>query len=215
MCEMRVVINKVMLGQRELGWELWSGKDVMELTSVQIKSLIKKGEKVCGLVIGKDGELVLDKEGFFTTNMCLHSHVGNWKPMVEGSMANLLYVCVGSHEENEVVSYDCISSRFERAKFTEADMKAFLKIGIVSGGAKLDGERIVLASLKYDKPEEKATGLEEKKVPEVKEESKMEEKKPDTEEPKPDAEVKKPEVKEEKAIVPDKEVSNNFFGKRR
>lgn len=151
MCQMRIAVNRLMLGNRELGYELWSGKDVMELTANEIKKLIKAGTKVCGLTIGKSGELELDKDGFFTTNMTVHSHIGSWKPMNEGGVANLLYVCIGKHEENGEVVYDCISSRFEQAKITEADMKAYLKIGIVSGGAKLDGDNIILAELDFPK----------------------------------------------------------------
>ena len=151
MCKMHVVINQLVLGNRELGWELFDGKQVLELTSKQVKDVIKAGRKVCGLCIGRDGELELDKEGFFTTNMTVHSHVNNWRTMDENSMTNLLYVCIGSHEESGKVVYDCVSSRFEQLGISESDMKAFLKIGIVSGGAKLAGEKIVLADLEYKK----------------------------------------------------------------
>lgn len=160
MCKMNVVINKLTLGNRDLGWELWSGKEVMEYTSKQLKDIIISGkQKVCGLKIGESGELELDKEGFFTTNMMVHSHIGSWKSMTEEGMANLLYVCIGSHKEAGKVVYDCISSRFEQAKISESDMIAYLKIGIISGGAKLDGDKIVLASTELEK---------EKKEPEKK-----------------------------------------------
>ena len=45
MCKMRVVIRRELLGTREQGWCLWSGKDVMELTSKQIKDIIKAGKE--------------------------------------------------------------------------------------------------------------------------------------------------------------------------
>lgn len=154
MCKMNVVVAKLVLGNRELGWELFDGKQVAEMTSKQIKDLIKAGKKICGLCIGKDGELELDKEGFFTTNMMVHSHIGSWKPMKEDSMTNLLYVCIGSHKEADKVVYECISSRFEQAVISENDMRAYLKLGIVSGGAKLEGEKIVLASLEPEKAAE-------------------------------------------------------------
>lgn len=157
MCQMRIAVNRLMLGARELGWELWSGKDVMELTANEIKKLIKAGTKVCGLTIGKSGELELDKDGFFTTNMTVHSHIGSWKPMNEGGVANLLYVCIGKHEEDGKMVYDCISTRFEQTKITEADMRAYLKIGIVSGGAKLDGDNIILAELEFPKADKQET----------------------------------------------------------
>lgn len=152
MCKMNIVVNKLVLGNRELGWELWSGKEVMEYTSKQIKDMIKAGkQKICGLKIGDNDELELDKEGFFTTNMMVHSHIGSWKSMEEESMVNNLYVCIGSHEESGKAVYDCISSKFEQAKISENDMRAYLKIGIVSGGAKLDGEKIVLAGTELEK----------------------------------------------------------------
>lgn len=155
MCKMNIVVNKLVLGNRELGWELWSGKEVMEFTSKQLKDMIKAGkQKVCGLKIGDNDELELDKEGFFTTNMMVHSHIGSWKSMEEESMVNNLYVCIGSHEEAGKVVYDCISSKFEQAKIPENDMRAYLKIGIVSGGAKLDGEKIVLAGTEFEKKEQ-------------------------------------------------------------
>ena len=173
MCKMNVVINKLVLGNRELGWECWNGKEVAEYTSKQLKDIINGAkQKVCGLKVGKSGELELDKEGFFTTNMMVHSHIGSWKSMEEEGMANLLYVCIGSHEESGKVVYDCISSRFEQAKISESDMRAYLRIGIISGGAKLDGDKIVLASLEVAKTDAKVDEP-------VKEEAKVEVKKED------------------------------------
>lgn len=152
MCKMNVVLNKIVLGNRELGWQTWDGKQVAEFTSKQLKDIIKAGkQKVCGLKVGCSGELELDTEGFFTTNMMVYSHIGNWKPMVEDSMLNLLYVCIGSRVENEKKVYDCISSRFEQLAITEEEMKVYLKMGVVSGGAKLDGDKIIVASLELEK----------------------------------------------------------------
>jgi len=66
MCKMRVVIRRELLGVREQGWSIWTGKDVQEMTSKQIKDIIKAGkEKICGLKVGKSGELELDGEGFY------------------------------------------------------------------------------------------------------------------------------------------------------
>ena len=36
MCKMNVVVNRVMLGNRELGWETWNGKNIEEYTSKQL-----------------------------------------------------------------------------------------------------------------------------------------------------------------------------------
>ncbi len=197
MCKMNIVVNKLVLGNRELGWELWSGKEVMEYTSKQLKDMIKAGkQKVCGLKIGDNDELELDKEGFFTTNMMVHSHIGSWKSMEEESMVNNLYVCIGSHEESGKVVYDCISSKFEQAKISENDMKAYLKIGIVSGGAKLDGEKIVLAGTEPEKKVQVPV-TEKKEEPAKNETAKTEPAKPVT--AKPENETAAP-VKEEKKL---------------
>lgn len=155
MCKMNVVVNKLVLGNRELGFECWDGKQVAEFTAKQLKDIIRAGkQKVCGLKIGANGELELDREGFFTTDMMVHSHIGSYKSMNDESMANNLYICIGVQDEKGEKVYNCISSRFEQAKFSEADMRAYLRIGIVSGGAKLDGDKIVLASLEVEKKEE-------------------------------------------------------------
>ena len=169
MCRMNVVVNKLVLGNRELGFECWDGKQIAEFTAKQLKDMIRAGkQKVCGLKIGESGELELDREGFFTTNMMVHSHIGSWKSMEEEGMANLLYVCIGNHEETGKIVYDCISSRFEQAKISESDMRAYLKIGIVSGGAKLDGEKIVVASTELEAVKEVEVAVADKKEPEKK-----------------------------------------------
>lgn len=156
MCKLRTVVLREMLGNREICWSLWSGKDVMEMTSNQIKNLIKAGTKVCGLTIGEDDKLVADLEGFYCTNIMEHRHCGNYVPMdKEGCMANLFYIVIGKHEEKGTVLYDCISTKFEQLSITEADLKAYLKIGIVSAGAKLEGDKIVLADLEFKKEVEK------------------------------------------------------------
>lgn len=152
MCKMRVVVRREMLGAREQAWLVWTGKDITEYTGNQIKSLIKSGQKVCGLTVDGSNELVLDKEGFFTTNIMEHRYCGNYTPMIENEiMANLFYIVIGSHEENKVVYYDCISTKFEQAKFTEADVKAYIRLGIIPSGAKLDGDKIVVAPLDFEK----------------------------------------------------------------
>ena len=153
---MRVVVRRECLGSREQCWSLWSGKEVMEYTGNQIKSLIKSGQKVCGLAL-KENELVPDAEGFFTTNIMEHRYCGNFTPMIEseGVTANVFYIVIGSHEEKGVTYFDCISSKFEQASFEQSDAKAYLRLGIISGGARLGADdKIELASLEYEKAEE-------------------------------------------------------------
>ena len=208
MCEMRVAVLKENLGSRDICWSLWNGKEVMEMTSKQIVNTIKAGNKVCGLTIGSNGELELDREGFFATNMMVHRHCGNYKPMLEeGCMANMFYVVIGSHEENGNVVYDCISTKWEQAKLSEADLRAYLKIGIVSAGATIIDNKVVLADLEFKK--EVADKVE--AVPVEKEEDAKTEK---AELPVDTKTTEQKEVKpvEVKPVTPEKE--KGFFSKK-
>ena len=170
MCKMRVVVRRECLGNREQAFSVWSGKDVMEYTGNQIRSMIKSGQKVCGLTM-KDNELVPDTEGFFTTNIMEHRYCGNFTPMIENEsvMANVFYIVIGSHEEKGVTYYDCISTKFEQAAFNQSDVKAYIRLGIISGGARLAADdKIELAPLEYEKaegtkPTEKKEAVEKKK----------------------------------------------------
>lgn len=147
MCKMNVVIGKLMLGNRLLGYECWNGKEVMEYTEKQLKDIILAGkQKVCGLRISENGELELDMEGFYTSNLSVHTHIGNWTTLGEDSKTNLLYTCIGSKQKDGKTVYDCISNRFEQLEVEEQDMMVYLKIGIVASGAKLDGDKILVAS---------------------------------------------------------------------
>lgn len=179
MCEMRVVIWRDMLGERETGWTMWLGNKIGHATSNKIKQLIKAGEKVCGLTLNSKNELVLDKDGWFCTNLMEYRSCGNFKPMIEeGCLANVFYIVIGSHEENGVTMYDAISTQFEKLSLSESDVKAYLKIGVISGGCREKDGKIELASLtnkEQVKEEPKPVVIEDK------------------------AEVKKPEAKTEVA----------------
>ena len=215
MCKMRVAVLKENLGQRETGYTLWDGKQVMEQTAKQIKDLINSGKKVCGLTLDEKGEnLILDKDGFFTTNLMVHRHCGNYKPLMEeGCMANLFYIVIGSHEENDGKEkvYDCISTRFEQLTLNEADVRAYLRIGMISAGCRIDENgKIELASLDFKeavptKPVTETKPVETVKENVVKEPEKKEEvvkpegkepEQPKVTEPEKKPEPAKPEVKE-------------------
>lgn len=198
MCKMRVVIRRELLGVREQGWSVWTGKDVQEMTSKQIKDIIKAGkEKICGLKIGKSGELELDGEGFFTRNIMEHRLCNNFKPMIEeDSIANMMYTVIGCREENGSKVYDCISNRFEQAKLSEVEVKTYIKIGIIASGAKLDGDNIVVASLEYPKAE-----AAKETVMEVVETKDVAEPKPEEKEPVVEVPVEAKNVPVEKVVA--------------
>ena len=170
MCRTRklIVVNKLGLGVRELGWELYSlpKGEILEFTSKQLRDIIKgykEGkDEVYGLKIGENGfDLVFD-ESFFTSNIMYKVHIGSLTPMVQTDcMVNLFYVVIATHVEHGELLFDVISSRFERTSFTEEKVKILLNMGIISGGAKLDENgKIVVAPLEKVKSLEKEKTLE-------------------------------------------------------
>ena len=184
MCRRKlVVVNKLGLGVRELGYEVYSlpKGEVLEFTAKQLRDIIKNykegKDEVYGLKIGENGfDLVFDEE-FFTSNLMVKIHIGKLQPMVETDyLVNLFYIVIGTHVEHGEVMYDVVSSRFERTSFTEEKVKILLNMGVISGGAKLDNGKIVVAPLEKVKSLEKEKTLEkekslEKEVPVVKEKS--------------------------------------------
>ena len=167
MCRKLVAINNLRLGTRELGWEAYSlpKGEVLEFTSKQLRDIIKNykegKDEVYGLKIAENGfDLVFD-EDFFTTNMMYKVHIGSLTPMAETDcMVNLFYVVIATHVEHGELLFDVISSRFERTSFTEEKVKILLNMGIISGGAKLDNGKIVVAPLEKVKSLEKEKTLE-------------------------------------------------------
>lgn len=158
MCRKLVVTNKLSLGNRELGWEAYSlpKGEVVEFTSKQLKDAIRLGtEEVYGLRLAEEsGDLVFD-EGFFTTNMMNKVHINSLTPMVESDcLANLFYIVIGSRKVKQETVYDVISSRYERTTFNAEKVKTLLEMAIISGGAKLENNEIVVAPLTKEKAEE-------------------------------------------------------------
>lgn len=168
MCRKLVVINKLGLGTRELGYEVYSlpKGEVLEFTAKQLRDIMKAGkgakDEVYGLKIGENGfDLVFD-ESFFTSNIMYKVHIGTLKPMVETDcLINLFYVVISTHVQHGEVMYDVISSRFERTSFNGEKLRALLEMGVISGGAKLDENgKIVVAPLEKENPVEKEKSLE-------------------------------------------------------
>lgn len=166
MCTRRFVVTRTMLGNREQGWALWNGKEIVEMTSKEIKDAIIRKEEIFGLAIGAGEELELDK-AFFTRNIMEHRQVGNYKPMIEEDdcVANVFYIVIGKAEKD---GYEVISTKFERTVISEEKAKVMLTMGIISAGAKLENDEVVLPVTEV-KP--------------AKAEKKTEEKKPTTEKP--------------------------------
>ena len=97
--------------------------------------------------------MVLDAENFYCVNMMKKIHTNTLIPMVEDDcLANLFYIVIGTHKEKGNTMYDVISSRYERTSFTEEKVKTLLDMHIISAGAKLQGDKVVVAPL--EKPEQ-------------------------------------------------------------
>lgn len=157
MCRKLIITNEIFLGSRPICFEAYSlpKGEVVELTEKQIKDALKglTTDEVYGLALTESGELILDTENFFTTNMMKKIHTNTLVPMVEDDcLANLFYIVIGTHKEKGNTMYDVISSRYERTSFTEEKVKTLLDMHIISAGAKMQGDKIIVAPL--EKPEQ-------------------------------------------------------------
>ncbi len=146
MCVM-YIINELVLGNRTLGYEIATDKEIIEMTSKQLKDALKNVKDIRGLIIDeKSQELIFDKEGFYTRNCMIKSHINQLKAKVpEESIANIMYVVTGMHNEGSEVLFDVISSRFARESISEDKLKALYEIGSISGGVKIENNKILLA----------------------------------------------------------------------
>ena len=152
MCRKLVVTNEIFLGARAICYEAYSlpKGEVVELTEKQIKDAIKglTTDEVYGLALSEVGELTLDTENFFTRNMMKKVHANTLVPMVEDDcLANLFYIVIGTHKEKGNTMFDVISSRYERSSFTEEKVKTLLDMHIISAGAKMQGDKVIVAPL--------------------------------------------------------------------
>jgi hypothetical protein len=159
MCRKLVVTNEIFLGARAICYEAYSlpKGEVVELTEKQIKDALKglTTDEVYGLRLSEAGELELDTDGFFTTNMMKKIHTNTLVPMVEDDcLANLFYIVIGTHKDKGNTMYDVISSLYERTSFTEEKVKTLLDMHIISAGAKMQDGKVVVAPLEKQKAPE-------------------------------------------------------------
>lgn len=205
------LINELSLGTRNLGFEFIAISDkkseVVEMTAKTVRDNIKAGKNIHGFQLAENGnDLVLD-EKFFMRNYTVKTHINNIRPKYEYDgqcVANIMYIVVGSHEENGKTVYDVISSRVERTTFSEEKLKAMYDLGFISGGCKIEDDKVILPSLETKPIVEEPNPIPVEKVVEqpktVEQEKKMEFAKSEPKEP------TKPEVKEqEKKTEPPKQ----------
>ena len=140
------VVSKEFLGSRPLGYRLYDGSGILEMTDKQIKDAIKAGRKVRGLIIGKDNELELDASSFYT-DLMEHRFCNSYNPTYGESMLGKFFIVLSSKkDEAGNTVYESLSTKFEHVVLTENELKVYLDLGIVSGGAKLleDGKIILV-----------------------------------------------------------------------
>ena len=81
---------------------------------------------------------------------------------------------VGTHKEENKQVYEVVSSRYEQAVFSEEKVRTLLDLKIISGGAKLEDGKIVVASMEKVKPVETEKKPEQKETKAAKAEAKPE-----------------------------------------
>lgn len=101
MCRKLIITNEIFLGSRPICFEAYSlpKGEVVELTEKQIKDAPKgiTSDEVYGMKITEAGELELDTENFFVTNMMKKVHTNTLISMVEDDcLANLFYIVIGT-----------------------------------------------------------------------------------------------------------------------
>ncbi len=144
MC-MKYMVNREDLGKRTVGFMFYDAdsKGFTGLTEKQIKTSLGKGEKLFGLALDSEGNIVMDSEGFKTKNYMVRRGINNLSPAVENSdcPANMMYVVVGMKKvQGGENIYEVVSSRYARLEMPESKVKMLLEFGYIQGGVYLDGK---------------------------------------------------------------------------
>lgn len=138
------------LGQRLIGYDCYESKTkgFIGFSEKQLIDKLKRGEKVYGFVLGKEGDedkLVLDSEGFNMTNLQLKSGVNNLSWLYDNSDSdmNIALVVVAVYSEKGRRTYECINARHARVEYDESKLRMLMELGIMVAGVKLDKNKIV------------------------------------------------------------------------
>lgn len=129
--EKKFVINRVDLGQRVTGYEVFvpgsNGGEVYGYTARMVAEGVKAGE-IVGMVLGKAGELELDKARGFKA-MTVKTGIGTLTSTDPSAVANIIYTVY----EREGDKFKVVSSRFGRQTYCAEKVKALLDLGAVNG----------------------------------------------------------------------------------
>ena len=201
MCKL-FVVNSLYLGNRGLGLELWDGKGVVEMTEKQVRDGLNSGKEIYGLRVAANGiDLDIDSEDFYMTNLVIHRHIGNYQPMFETeNPVSIMFIVTGMKEEKGSKVYELISSRFEKKEVSEDMLKSLFLMGAVCGGAKLDGDTIIMASERKKSEPEKVEAKQTEKKKEPAKENDAEPKQDKTGDKKDNLSKKDPATSEKKPV---------------
>lgn len=150
MCKVLWTVNRLMLGGRELGFEMFDGKGVVEMTRNQIEKALKSGSpKVVGLRLTAEKSLLADTENAFYSNIMEHRHIGSYKPVMEdsGAMVNNFFYIIGSKEDGGETEYEFVTTRFEHGFLRSEMLLSIWEVGLVAGGMRVADGKIELADL--------------------------------------------------------------------
>lgn len=151
MCRKLVVVNELVLGNRVLGFEALAlpKGEIVEFTPKQLKDMISGGkDEVYGVTVSESTEELVPDNSFFCKNWMIKSHINSLVPKYEcESLVNLFYIVIGTHKEKGVPVYDVVSSRYERTSFGEEKIRTLIDMDIVSAGAMVVDDKVVVAPL--------------------------------------------------------------------
>ena len=153
------------------------------MTEKQVRNGLNAEKEIYGLKVSPNGiDLEIDTEGFYMSNLVIHRHIGNYQPMFETeNPVSIMYIVTGMRDDKGVRVYDLISSRFEKKEVAEDMLKSLFLMGVVCGGAKMDGDKVIMAperktpepeKAELKQPEERKEPVKEKPVEKVPEKKK-------------------------------------------
>lgn len=126
----KILINEVMLGKRNVGFECYSMEtgEIVGYTEKQIKAQFQAGNPVLGFMLDADGQLKVDET--FCKNIMCKSGISKLTPKLETDcIVNLIFTVIG----REGSQYKVISSRFWQGCMTEEKLKTLYELGAVNG----------------------------------------------------------------------------------
>lgn len=128
----KVVINRVDLGSRVVGYEVLNsganGGEILGYTPQAMREAVRSGE-IIGMVLNGAGELVLDEAKGFKA-MMIKTGIGTLTSTDPSSVANIIYT---AYDRVDGDKFKVVSSRFGRQVYCADKIKALLDLGAVNG----------------------------------------------------------------------------------